>query len=144
MPNHMTVRQRSRAMKAVKLKDGPLELLIRRELRKRGLRFQKNCKRLHGSPDIVFLKQRVVIFIDGDFWHGWRLPSWQHKLSDFWKEKLKTNRKRDRRNFRRLRAANWKVIRLWEHEIRADKTLCVTRILRALKLPVTYALRRRR
>src|SRR5437879_13555036 len=132
MPDHMTPDQRSRAMKSVKLKDGPLERLIQRELRKIGLRFQRNYKRLEGSPDIVFLKKKVAIFIDGDFWHGWRLPSWEHNLSEFWKSKLRANRRRDQRNFRRLRAAEWTVIRLWEHEIRSQKDRCIVRILRAL------------
>src|SRR5271170_2763681 len=110
MADHMTREQRSRAMKSVKLKDGPLERLIQRELRKTGLRFQRNCKRLMGSPDIVFVKHKVAIFIDGDFWHGWRLPVWEHKLSAFWRSKLHANRRRDQRNFRRLRAADWTVI----------------------------------
>ena len=132
MPDHMTPDQRSRAMTAVKLKDGPLERLIQRELRKTGLRFQRNYKRLEGSPDIVFLKKKVAIFIDGDFWHGWRLPAWEHKLSEFWRSKLRANRRRDQRNFRRLRAADWTVIRLWEHEIRSDSSRCIDRILRAL------------
>jgi len=132
MPNHMTPDQRSRAMKAVKLKDGPLELTIQRELRRVGLRFQCNYKRLAGSPDIVFPKKKVAVFIDGDFWHGWRLPAWERKLPAFWRSKLRANRKRDQRNFRRLRADDWTVLRLWEHEIRADSSGCVDRILRAL------------
>lgn len=132
MPDHMTREQRSRAMKAVRLKDGPLELLIQQKLRKMGLHFLRNCKRLPGSPDIVFRDKRVAIFIDGDFWHGWRLPAWERKLSEFWRSKLRSNRKRDQRNFRRLRAANWTVIRLWEHQIKTDSGRCVHRILRAL------------
>src|SRR6266850_1388756 len=132
MADHMTPDQRSRAMKSVKVKDGPLERLIQRELRKIGLRFQRNYKRLAGSPDIVFLKKKVAIFVDGDFWHGWRLPAWEHKLSEFWRSKLRANRRRDQRNFRRLRAADWKVIRLWEHEIRSRRDRCIARILRAL------------
>jgi len=132
MADHMTPDQRSRAMKSVKLKDGPLELLIQSELRKTGLRFQRNYKRLEGSPDIVFLKKKVAIFIDGDFWHGWRLPAWEHKLSKFWRSKLRANRRRDQRNFRRLRAANWTVIRLWEHDIRGHRNRCIDRILKAL------------
>jgi DNA mismatch endonuclease (patch repair protein) len=119
-------------MKSVKLKDGPLELTIRRELRRAGLRFQTNWKKLPGSPDIVFPAKRVAIFIDGDFWHGWRLPAWESKLSEFWKLKLRANRRRDQRNFRRLRAADWTVLRLWEHQIRFDSGQCINRILRAL------------
>lgn len=132
MPDHMTPEQRSRAMKAVKLEGGPLERLIQRGLKKTGLRFQRNCKDLKGSPDIVFVKQKVAVFIDGDFWHGWRLPAWERKLSKFWRSKLRTNRRRDQRNFRRLRADGWTVIRLWEHEIRSNHGRCIARILRAL------------
>jgi DNA mismatch endonuclease (patch repair protein) len=132
MPDHMTPAQRSYAMKCVKLKDGPLEVCVQRELHKLGLRFRRNCKNLNGSPDIVFPRRRVAVFIDGDFWHGWRLPAWEHKLTEFWRSKLRANRRRDQRNFRRLRAAKWTVIRLWEHEIRSDPRLCIRRILRAL------------
>jgi DNA mismatch endonuclease, patch repair protein len=130
--DHMTPAQRSHAMKCVKLKNGPLEMLIQRELRSLGLSFSRNCKRLPGSPDIVFVKKKVAVFIDGDFWHGWRLPSWEHKLSAFWKLKLRANRKRDQRNFRRLRADGWKVIRLWEHAILSDCDRCIDRILQLL------------
>src|SRR6267142_2985725 len=130
MADHMTPDQRSRAMKSVKVKDGPLERLIQRELRKIGLRFQRNYKRLAGSPDIVFLKKKVAIFVDGDFWHGWRLPAWEHKLSEFWRSKLRANRKRDQRNFKRLRATGWTVVRIWEHQIKSDRIDCVRRILR--------------
>ncbi|MGQ0582621.1 MAG: very short patch repair endonuclease [Reyranella sp.] len=135
MVDPLTPEQRSRAMKRVKLSGGPLELLIQRELTRQGLRFRRNYKQLAGSPDIVFVDKRVAVFIDGDFWHGWRLPKWEHKLSDFWRSKIRANRRRDQRNFRRLRSANWKVIRLWEHQIRASQSGCIDRILIALRSP---------
>lgn len=133
MVDHLTREQRSRLMKAVKLKGGPLEQRVQRELRKKGLSFRRNDRRLNGTPDIVFRDERVVIFIDGDFWHGWRLPAWEHKLSEFWRKKLRANRRRDQRNFRLLRAADWTVIRLWEHEIRTDMNRCVDRISHAIQ-----------
>jgi DNA mismatch endonuclease, patch repair protein len=132
MSDHMTREQRSRAMKSVKLKNGPLEVIVQRGLLRAGVRFRKNYTRLPGSPDIVLLDRKLAIFIDGDFWHGWRLPAWEHKLTDFWKVKLRANRRRDQQNFRRLRAADWRVIRIWEHEIRADRNRCIERILRKL------------
>lgn len=132
MPDHMTPEQRSRAMAHVKLRDGPLERQVQRELRRRGFRFQKHVKSLPGSPDIVFAKKKVAVFVDGDFWHGWRLPAWEHKLSPFWKEKLRTNRKRDRRNFRKLRSLGWRVIRIWQHQLRQNREKCIQRILDAL------------
>lgn len=132
MADHLTPYQRSRAMKSVKLRGGALEVIIQKELRKRGLRFRRNSKALAGSPDIVFTEQKVAVFIDGDFWHGWRLPAWEHKLSRFWRSKINANRRRDRRNFRRLRAAQWKVVRLWGHQIKSDLGACVDRIVSAL------------
>lgn len=104
-------------MKNVKLKNGSLEKQVQRELRKLGLRFRCHDRALPGTPDIVFPKKRVAVFVDGDFWHGWRLPAWEHKLSTFWRDKLHANRARDQRNFRRLRAKGWKVIRIWQHEL---------------------------
>lgn len=103
MPDHLTPVRRSRAMKRVKLKDGPLEKLVQRELRAHGLRFQRHVRSLPGCPDIVFRKEKVAVFVDGDFWHGWRLPAWEHKLSPFWRDELRANRTRDQRNFSRLR-----------------------------------------
>lgn len=132
MPDHMTPEQRSHAMSRVKLRDGPLEREIQERLRRRGLRFRKHVKSLPGSPDIVFGKEKVAIFVDGDFWHGWRLPAWEHKLSPFWREKLRANRRRDRRNFRKLRDSGWRVIRIWQHQIKQDPERCMRCIMDAL------------
>jgi DNA mismatch endonuclease, patch repair protein len=131
MPDHMTPVQRSRAMKRVKLKHGSLEKLVQRELRGKGLKFRCHVRNLPGSPDIVFPRKQIAIFVDGDFWHGWRLSAWEHKLSTFWREKLRANRARDLRNFRRLRAHGWTVIRIWGHQIKNDLPVCIERVLRA-------------
>ena len=120
MSDHLTPEQRSRAMKRVKLKNGSLEKLVQRELRTRGFRFNRHAKTLPGRPDIVFGIEKVAVFVDGDFWHGWRLPVWEHKLPPFWRDKLRTNRARDRRNFRKLRSHGWQVVRLWQHQISSN------------------------
>ena len=134
MPDHLTPAQRSRAMKRVKLKGGSLEKLVQRDLRARGLRFQRHVRTLPGSPDMVFRKEKVAVFVDGDFWHGWRLPAWEHQLSKFWRDKLRGNRARDQRNFRRLRTRGWKVIRIWQHELaRKGDSQFLQRIRRALR-----------
>ena len=73
-----------------------------------------------------------LVFVEGDFWHGWRLPAWERKLSPFWRDKLRTNQERDQRNFRRLRALDWKVIRLWQHQVQSDIRACAARITKAL------------
>lgn len=119
----MTRVQRSRAMSRVKLKNGPLEKLVQRELRVMGVRYRCNNRSLSGSPDIVLTRHRVAIFVDGDFWHGWRLPTWEHKLSPFWRDKLRANRARDQRNFRRLKRLGWIVCRIWEHQAKDRERL---------------------
>jgi DNA mismatch endonuclease (patch repair protein) len=107
-------------------------MLIRSELFKRKLRFSKNVKNLPGRPDIVFPNAKVAVFIDGDFWHGYRFPVWKDKVPDLWKEKINKNRKRDQRNLRMLRKMGWQVIRIWQHEIKRNTDSCIKRILHEL------------
>jgi DNA mismatch endonuclease (patch repair protein) len=133
MTDHLTPEQRFRAMSRVKLKDGSLEMIVRSELHKRGYRFKKHVKTLPGSPDAVFPKEKIAVFIDGDFWHGYRLPEWEHKLKDFWKNKIWENRRRDQKNFRKLRRMGWHVIRIWQHEIKRDLESCVAKIVSAVE-----------
>jgi len=88
---------------------------------------------LPGKPDIVFPKARLVVFLDGDFWHGYRFPQWKHKYPKFWKKKIEETRKRDQRNFAKLRRMGWKVIRIWEHSIEKDIERVVRKICDEVK-----------
>lgn len=101
-------------------KDTGPEVRVRSYLHRSGLRFRKHVKDLPGTPDIVFARARVVVFVDGDFWHGYRFADWQDQVSDFWKRKISGTRSRDRENRRKLRSSGWTVIRLWEHQIEQD------------------------
>lgn len=138
MSDNLTRSQRSYCMSRVKGKDTAPERLVRSGLHKRGYRFRKHVKSLPGCPDIVFPRARVVVFIDGDFWHGFRFPTWDGKLSSFWSSKIRRNRERDTRNFRRLRSLGWSVIRLWQHQIRADLTACVDRVEASVRTGSAY------
>jgi DNA mismatch endonuclease (patch repair protein) len=110
---------RSRMMAAVKSKNGSLEKMVFLALRRRGVRFARHYKQLPGTPDVAFPRAKKAIFIDGDFWHGYRYPSWKRKIrSKFWREKIEANRLRDRKNFRKLRRLGWRVMRVWEHDVR--------------------------
>ena len=129
----LTAEQRSYCMSRVRSRDTDLERMVRSELHKRGLRFRKNVRALPGSPDVVFKPARVAVFVDGDFWHGYRFPLWQHTLSDFWRVKIGKNRERDRRNFRKLRRMGWRVIRLWQHQIERDLDACIERVTSAVR-----------
>ena len=133
MSDNLTPKQRSLAMSRVKQKDTDLEKIVRAELRKLGYRFKTNVKSLPGKPDVVFPTAKLAVFVDGDFWHGYRFPQWQHKLKLFWKRKITKTRLRDQRNFRRLRSMGWQVIRIWQHQIKSNRDLCLRKIIVCLK-----------
>lgn len=132
MPDNLTRAQRSKCMSSVRTRDTDIEAIVCAALRRHGLRFKRHAK-LPGKPDIVFAGARLTVFIDGDFWHGYRFPAWQDRLSGFWRKKIATNRSRDQRNFRKLRRQGWRVLRLWQHEIRRDVMKCVVRVQKALR-----------
>ena len=120
----MTPEERSRCMAAIHGKDTRPEMIVRRFLHAKGLRYRVNNSRLPGSPDIVFKKYRTVVFVDGCFWHGhkdcryFRLPK---SNVDFWRHKINLNIARDYRNDVDLRLLGWRVIRVWECSLRNTK-----------------------
>jgi len=132
MPDNLTPEQRSYCMSRIKGKDTVPEMRVRSALHRRGLRFRKHIKDLPGRPDIVFRKARIAVFVDGDFWHGYRFSSWESNVSDFWKKKISKTRERDAINHRKLRQLGWTVIRLWQHEIEDDLDTCINRIFAAV------------
>lgn len=132
MADRVTVEQRSWNMSQIKGMNTSIEKLVRRSAYCRGLRYRTHVMNLPGRPDMVFPGAGVVVFIDGDFWHGWQFTRWCSRLSPIWKSKIERNRKRDKRNYANLRRAGWTVIRIWEHEVHRDLDECVDRISRAL------------
>src|SRR6266536_2006792 len=115
----------SRAKRANRRQDTAHELLLRRALWGLGLRYRKHVPRLPGKPDLVFRQARVVVFCDGDFWHGRDWARLRRQLArrhnaDYWIAKIARNRKRDAENTRALERAGWIVVRLWETDIKQD------------------------
>lgn len=108
-------------MAAIKGKDTKPEMIVRKYLFSRGLRFRIQVSKLPGKPDIVLPKYKTVIFVNGCFWHGhegckyFRLPK---SNVEFWKEKIDRNVARDARNEAELKAQSWRVLRVWECDIR--------------------------
>ena len=115
-------------MQAVKSRNTSLERIVASALHQRGWRFRRHVAHLPGKPDFVFPRAKVVVFVDGDFWHGWRFPRWKSRLSVYWQDKIERNRRRDQRNFRRLRRAGWKVLRVWGHQVKRDLDGVVDRV----------------
>lgn len=119
-------------MSRIKGKNTTPERYISSLLRAAELNFRKHDKTLPGCPDFVFPKAKVAVFVNGDFWHGWRSSVWQHRLPSFWRKKIAENRERDAKNFRKLQRLGWKSIRVWEHQVEEDVLWCVRRIVRGL------------
>lgn len=133
MADNLTPEQRSHTMSRIRSRDTKPELTIRRLAHARGLRFRTHAGSLPGKPDLVFSRARVAVFVDGDFWHGWRFPEWRDGLAPYWRAKIERNMQRDRKNLARLQSDGWTVIRIWEHQIRDDPTACVDRIEDAVR-----------
>lgn len=126
MDNH-TTEQRRKNMQAVKNKDSEIELLLRKELWSRGLRYQKNSKKVFGKPDIVFIGKKVAVFCDSEFWHGY---DWDNKKKefkshqDFWIPKIERNIARDKEVTKTLEDSGWTVLRFWGKEIQHNLKSC--------------------
>lgn len=120
MADVVTPEVRSRMMAGIRGKNTKPEMIIRKGLHRLGLRFLVHDKRLPGKPDLVFPKWRAAIFVNGCFWHGhdcrlFKLPSTR---TEFWRDKIASNKERDANALRKLDEAGWRVLSIWECEIK--------------------------
>ena len=114
------------------------ELRLRRALWHSGARYRKNVRGLPGKPDIVFKNTRIVVFCDGDFWHGKDWETRKNKLKrgsnpEYWIAKIEHNIERDLKNTQALNNEGWTVLRFWESEIDKDLARVVSIVLRTLQ-----------
>ena len=112
---------RSYNMSRIRSKDTKPEEPVRKYLFSKGFRYRKNDVRLPGKPDIVLPKYKVVIFVNGCFWHGHdgcRYFVWPKNNSEFWKKKIVGNMVRDQKNYALLRELGWRVFVVWECELK--------------------------
>lgn len=121
MTDVVTPEVRSRMMSGIRGKDTQPEMLVRRFLHCKGLRYRLHDRSLPGAPDLVFTKYKVVVFVHGCYWHrhkGCKYATTPSSNVEFWKEKFADNVKRDRRVIAMLHQAGWRVIVLWECGLR--------------------------
>ena len=122
-----TSEQISFNMKQVKNKDSKIEVLLRKELWSRGIRYRKNVTRIYGKPDIVFIGKKIAVFCDSEFWHGY---NWEERKNDFkshqefWIPKIERNIERDREVTEKLESEGWTVLRFWGNEIKKNTAHC--------------------
>ena len=113
------------------------EILLRKQLWKLGIRYRLNVSKLPGKPDIVISKHKLVIFIDGEFWHGYNWEEKKPKIKanrEYWIKKIEGNMSRDIVNNQSLEASGFIVLRFWERQIKKDLNSCVSEIIKHIQL----------
>ena len=131
-----TKEQISYNMQQVKNKNSKIEVLLRKELWSRGIRYRKNVNRICGKPDIVFIGKKVAVFCDSEFWHGY---NWEERKKDFkshqefWIPKIERNMERDAEVTARFESEGWTVLRFWGNEIKKNTAQCANIIEQAIR-----------
>lgn len=123
-------------MKQVKNKDSKIEIILRKELWSRGLRYQKNVTTIFGKPDLVFKTKKIAVFCDSEFWHGY---NWEERKKDFkshqefWIPKIERNIQRDIEVKEELHKQGWTVLRFWGKDIKNKTVQCADIIEKAVR-----------
>ena len=124
MADVLSPKQRSYNMSRIRSKDTKPEELVRKYLFSKGFRYRKNDARFPGKPDIVLPKYKTVIFVNGCFWHkheGCKYFVWPKNNAEFWRDKITANVKRDKRNYQLIQQQGWRVLVVWECELRSKE-----------------------
>lgn len=128
--------ERSDLMRKIRSERTTPEVLLQKTLRKAKIKFRKNCSALAGKPDIVLLAKKIAVFVDGEFWHGYRWQQKKKKIKDnrgYWIPKIERNIARDRKHNRKLKNSGWQVIRFWQQQVIKDLPGCIQKIKKSLK-----------
>ena len=126
MTDIFTPEKRSWVMSRIRSKDTGIERKMCSLFRKNGLHYRRHPK-VFGSPDFI-VEKLVLVFCDGDFWHGYQYAKKKKLPKKFWRDKIERNMERDRKVTRKLRADGWTVIRLWEHDINGNPEKCIRKV----------------
>lgn len=127
---------RSKNMSAIKSKNTKPEIIVRKYLFSQGFRYRINVSNMAGKPDIVLSKYKTVIFVNGCFWHlhkGCKYFVWPKQNADFWQRKINNNVERDIRNYELLKKEGWKVLVIWECELKKEKEETLKALVKRIK-----------
>lgn len=129
--DNLTKEQRRKNMQNIRSAGTKPERLIMYELKRRKIYFARHTESITGTPDIVFRRKRIAVFIDSDFWHGHPTRCIMPQTNiEYWNSKIARNRKRDKEVNRILKKEGWVVIRLWEYDVKNRFDRCVQTILK--------------
>ncbi len=132
--DNLTKEQRRKNMQHIRSKDTEPERKIMQELKRRKIYFAEYVNEIIGKPDMVFRRKRVVVFIDSDFWHGHPARCIMPKSNrKYWKKKIARNRERDQEVSSSLKRNGWKIIRIWEYDVKHNFNRAIQRIITAIK-----------
>ena len=131
MADIFTPEKRSWVMSRIRSRDTKIEKMTASLLRKNKIHYRRFPK-VFGSPDFI-VEKKILVFCDGDFWHGYRYDRKKKPPKKFWRDKIERNMERDRKVSGKLRADGWSVVRLWEHSIEKNPGLCLRRIFKKIK-----------
>lgn len=123
MADTVSKEKRSEIMSHVTGKETKPEIIVRKYLFARGLRYRKNVKRLPGTPDIVFPKYKTAVFVNGCFWHGHKGCRYSHLPStnfEYWEKKIADNIERDERKKRELEGVGYRVLIIWQCQLKSN------------------------
>lgn len=123
-------------MSRIRCKDTKIEVMLRKGLWSRGLRYRKNVKTVPGKPDIAFIGKKVAVFCDSEFWHGY---DWENRKDtiktnrEFWINKIERNIQRDSEVNQMLTEQGWTILRFWGNDIKKNLSGCADRIEETVK-----------
>ena len=132
----LTNEQRRRNMRAIKSKGTKIEEILGKALWKKGYRYRRNNGKVFGKPDFTFVKYKIAIFCDSEFFHGKDWETQKHRIKtnkEFWHKKIEGNIERDKRVNETLLKNGWKVIRFWGEDIKRNLDLCVKEVEQAIE-----------
>ena len=127
-----TTKKRSKIMSKISSKNTRPELLFRRALWRKGVRYRINSKQLPGKPDVSIKKYKLAVFIDGEYWHGYNWNERKNNLKtnkNFWIPKIERNMQRDREVNQQLTEMGFTIFRFWANEIKTDLNTCINDVM---------------
>jgi DNA mismatch endonuclease, patch repair protein len=127
MTDIFTPEKRSWVMSRIKSTNTKIDVKMKKMLAETGFKWEMYPK-MYSNPDFVHKRKKIIIFCDGDFWHGYRYHEKKKPAKKFWRDKIENNMRRDRKYTRKMRRDGWSVLRIWEHDIQKNPEKCLRKI----------------